>query len=576
LKLPSLRHALAAACLTGVVACLPPLTTGEPQGGTLAGSHLLGWLDPLAAGFHGAVVRAAGYDYTLARAGGMTCNACHAGESAFQPSPNARAPNCFACHDGGPDGSAFHPRGWLEVGHRYFHGEVVAAFGHDVTRARLAGLLGCSACHSAVSPTLPSSNSRAPSCFACHAGGPDGSANHPPGWLDPASRNFHGKAANTAGFEHATWGGTLACSACHGGYTPGDESPNSKAPSCYACHAGGPDGSPRHPAAWNDPAAGDFHGKVVVAAGTDFSRARAGGLTCNACHAGLAATQPSPVKTAPNCFACHAGGPSGSPDHPEGWNDLASANFHGRTVVAAGRDFRKARSGGLTCDRCHAGGDARETSPQPAAPNCYSCHAGGPGGSPGHPAGFMTMASASFHGKVVREAGFDYTKAKSGGLACSACHAGAAPGAASPVAAAPNCHACHTGGPTGKGHGPGWGDPRAAEFHGRFLGAHGGYLLARSGKMHCGGCHATAADVPSPWPLAPTCFACHQGGPSGAPGHPAGWAFPGSGSVAPHAQAARNDLAYCGRCHNTAAIGRPNPAPGVRLDCWSCHTGPGG
>ncbi len=573
MKLPfSTFHILAATSLAGLVACFPSLgtdrMTGSPRDALKASNHLQGWMDPVGAGFHGAIVRSAGYDYTLARVGNLSCNTCHAGESPFQASPNLRAPNCFACHDGGPDGSAFHPRGWLDIGSKNFHGDVVISFGQDTARARLSGALGCAACHAVNSPTEPSINSRAPSCFACHGGGPDGSANHPEGWLDPSSSRFHGAVVEKAGFDHTTWGGTLTCSACHGGYTPTEQSPNSKAPNCFACHAGGPDGSPGHKAGWGDPGSGDFHGKVVKAAGNDFTRARAGGLTCNACHAGLSATQQSPAEDAPSCFACHAGGPDGSSDHPAGWAELSGGNFHGKVVALAGYDFKKAKAGRLSCDACHAGAGAGDQSPNLAAPNCFACHSGGPSGKPGHPAGWSDLTSPAFHGSVVKAAGNDYTLARSGGLTCNTCHAGEKPSQASPVASAPSCFSCHEGGPTGKGHRAGWADPRDAAFHGKFL--------AKNGGNTCTPCHSTTADVPSPWSQAPTCTTCHQGGPSGKPGHPAGWVVPDADGVPPHAKAAKADLNVCGRCHNTVGIGKLNPAPDVRLDCWSCHTGPGG
>ena len=331
------------------------------------------WTNPA---FHGDLVIAAGYDYTKAMIGGLACSACHAGESPSEPSPNVQAPNCFACHDGGPDGSALHPPGWVDPSSPYFHGAVVIQADYD-TNAAMAGNLPCAACHATLSPDQASPNTRAPSCYLCHAGGPDGSAGHPDGWMDVTSPFFHGKAVQATGFN-ASSTGLLSCGACHAGDSPTESSTNVNAPNCFSCHAGGPNGSAGHPEGWDDPTSHDFHGLVVEAANYDYTKAKAGGLTCNTCHAGNNASQPSPNTNAPNCFSCHAGGPDGSPGHPCGWLDPTNPNFHGIVVEAAGDNCHKAKWGGLTCNTCHACDSPTQTSANPNAPNCYTCHPSGP------------------------------------------------------------------------------------------------------------------------------------------------------------------------------------------------------
>ena len=419
--------------------------------------------------FHGTLVMAAGYDYTRAIAGGLPCNACHAGDSPTQVGPNLHAPNCFACHDGGPDGSAFHPFGWLDFTDRNFHGNVVVSAGYDFNRAR-SGILPCSACHAGVNPEDASPNSRAPSCFACHDGGPDGSADHPLGWLDRRSPTFHGRAAAIGGF---TSPGQLSCASCHAAW-PGHESINTRAPSCFACHKGGPDGSPGHPMGFSNPASGSFHGIVVKKAG-DYAKAKSGTLTCDACHAGEDPTQKSPMVSAPSCFSCHRGGPDRSA-HPTGWDDLTPPHNHGAVVKAAGGDFTKAKVGDRACNACHAGSSPGEASPVASAPNCYSCHSGGPDGSPGHdsPLWAWYRTSPDFHGAVVKAAGGDYTKAKSGGLACSVCHAGISAHQLSPVPDAPSCFACHQSGPSGQFQPISLTTPGNLAFLDALLVAHGG------------------------------------------------------------------------------------------------------
>lgn len=525
-------RALLGSVLLGLVSCTGtpqgigcPECTGAPGGGsssTAAGgtnsvesSRVSGavyhggslWRDPV---FHGTLVRAAGYDYNQAFVGALACSACHAGDSPTQPSPNLRAPTCFACHDGGPDGSAFHPEGWLDVTDRNFHGNVVVAAGYDFNKAR-SGALSCSACHAGLYPDQPSPNSRAPSCFTCHSGGPDGSAGHPRGWMDMNSPTFHGRVASLGGFRSP---GQLSCAACHVPWK-GHEGINTRAPSCFACHAGGPDGSPGHPPGWSTPASGSFHGKPVKSAG-GYTKARAGGLTCDTCHAGRHANEPSPVAKAPSCHSCHAGGPDGSA-HPAGWDVLGHPAFHGAVVKAAGGPDA-AKVLGRTCTSCHAASGPSQSSPVARAPSCYSCHAGGPDGTPGHPRDGWTWnpGNPAFHGAVVKAAGGDYTRALAGGLTCSACHAGDSPGRVSPVKGASNCFSCHAGGPSGAMHPAGWTTPGNPEFHGSYVARNGGLENALVGRgMACAFCHGTRPAAASSWSDAPNCTTCHQAGTPG-------------------------------------------------------------
>lgn len=232
---------------------------------------------------------------------------------------------------------------------------------------------------------------------------------------------------------------------------------------------------------WMDSASPAFHGRVVKEAGYDFTKAKWTGVACSACHAASGSSEASARAGAPSCTSCHAGGPSGSPGHPAGWLDPTSPDFHGAVVKAAGNDYRQARAGNMVCSACHAGDGPDQASPVSSAANCYSCHAGGPDGSPGHPLGFMDPASEFFHGKVVREAGYDYTRALSGSLPCSACHAGESPGQMSPNPRAPSCFPCHAGGPTGSaGHPVGWGS------------IIGGTPVYVSRIRTCASCHAGA------------------------------------------------------------------------------------
>ena len=216
--------------------------------------HPPSWMNPASSGFHGTVVAQSGYDYSKAKFEGVTCSTCHAGKSPTQVSPLKAAPNCFSCHGGGPDGSAGHPVWWADPTHLGYHGAAVIAAGYDYTRAIPPGnALTCSDCHAGVSPAQPSVNPNAPNCFTCHGGGPDGSAGHPPGWAVPTAPVFHGAFVVEAGWDYTKAvppGSLITCSGCHGGMSPTEPGLNSRAPNCFACHIGGPDGGAGHPPGW--------------------------------------------------------------------------------------------------------------------------------------------------------------------------------------------------------------------------------------------------------------------------------------------------------------------------------------
>lgn len=152
-----------------------------------------------------------------------------------------------------------------------------------------------------------------------------------------------------------------------------------------------------HPAEWNEPASAEFHGDYVM---------ERTAVSCASCHG----TDLDGTSTAPSCSDCHAG----AGGHPFGYVSAAGDAFHGRDVEATGP---------APCMQCHGEtyrGGWSETS-------CFTCHAGGPSG---HPDGWLTPASASFHGRVVLNQGYDDCRRCHGqglgggtsGLACSECH----------------------------------------------------------------------------------------------------------------------------------------------------------
>jgi hypothetical protein len=159
-----------------------------------------------------------------------------------------------------------------------------------------------------------------------------------------------------------------------------------------------------HPSSWNDPNSTSFHGPRVRADGPGI---------CRSCHGGDLRGEAGVV----GCFACH----SGSGGHPDGWERPASASFHGHSVEAMGP------SG---CADCHGG----DYSGGWSGVACSSCHGAPPGGQPpgqsGHPLGWMTRESASFHGYEVQTEGVtDCTRCHGFGLSggtsgvgCAKCH----------------------------------------------------------------------------------------------------------------------------------------------------------
>jgi hypothetical protein len=152
-----------------------------------------------------------------------------------------------------------------------------------------------------------------------------------------------------------------------------------------------------HPPEWNDAASPDFHGTRV---------AKSGASSCTACHgAGLEG-----APEVPSCDDCHAG----AGGHPAGWSTPAHAAFHGRAVE---------REGPGPCRECHGPDYEGGWS----GVSCYDCHAGG---ASGHPDGWMTPGSASFHGVQLLIQGVQ---------SCTPCH-GAGLGGGTSGSACGECH----------------------------------------------------------------------------------------------------------------------------------------
>ncbi len=483
-----------------------PTTCFSCHQGSADGSpgHPAGWANAASSGFHGKLVKAAG-GFKNARSGSLPCGACHTTEKAMDgtvpASPHSKAPACFKCH-GSLELSRQpqHGAGWMNPAGADFHGKAVLGAG-DYTKAKI-GPITCNVCHVGESPTQAGLVAAAPNCHSCHSGGPTGSAGHTAAWIAQGDSNFHGAVVKAAGGYTKARAGTFTCNLCHAGESASGAGISSAAPNCFSCHAGGSDGSPGHPSNWLVMGGASFHGTVVAAAGKDYSKAKAGGLACKTCHAGESPSQTSPVPGAANCFACHAGGPTGSPGHPAGWVVPGDTRFHGTAVKAAGWSYAKANSGALACSICHAGESASQSSPVPGAPTCFACHQAGPRGP--HPSGWDGPRDAAFHGTFVAAHG-GFQNAKVDGKTCSVCH-NTARDAGSPMPGAPNCYQCHAGGPSGSpGHTWDWMIPDGLpQPHG---------LAANENLGYCARCHNTVAQYqPNPAPKARVdCWSCHDG-----------------------------------------------------------------
>src|SRR5512135_2432417 len=124
--------------------------------------------------------------------------------------------------------------------------------------------------------------------------------------------------------------------------------------------------------------------------------------------------------------------------HPEGWDQPASAEFHGAYLKDRRYDTKE-------CQPCHAArlnGGTSKTS-------CFTCHALYP-----HTAGWKQTSSANFHGVFLKAMGYDARE-------CQTCHGAAYTGGTSDV----SCFGCHATYP----HSAQWNTGGAAGSHGLFL-----------------------------------------------------------------------------------------------------------
>jgi predicted CxxxxCH...CXXCH cytochrome family protein len=212
--------------------------------------------------------------------------------------------------------------------------------------------------------------------------------------------------------------------------------------------------------------------------------------------------------------------------HEVGWNDQASANFHG--TVLHGGDYNYAK-----CVTCHAKSFSGGTS----GVGCFGCHQSFP-----HKAGWKDTVSTNFHGKYLRLGMGELSD-------CAKCHGAGFDGGTSGT----SCYACHASYP----HKTGWLDPAAAGSHGKYLKAKN-WLGPDPAKSDCAGCHGANLNGGS---SGKSCFTCHASYPhtvfAAASGH-AGYLF-----------SQGYPLAQCKTCHGATYAG----GAVVNISCSSsgCH-----
>ena len=273
-----------------------------------------------------------------------------------------------------------------------------------------SGFVACQICHA----DDFSGGGAGVSCFLCHT------PPHPNGW-----RSF-----NVYKHTDTDTGNAPVCAQCHlnGANSPVPQpsppAPAGTSPGCFnstLCH--GADTTPHVlGSTWTVPNP-SFHG---LTAKQDLS-------FCQTCH-GTPGTILFDGGVAPTaCSACHPAADA----HPTTWFEAPQTGFPPYTP-----SHRNAGSISTACAICHVV-DGPGTGPNPAAPSCFSasftnadnvaasCHASGPGAAP-HGVPFLNHTSVT-----------DNTFNDPFPDGCASCHAVTG---TSPVAAAPLCTTCHTGG----------------------------------------------------------------------------------------------------------------------------------
>ncbi len=470
--------------------------------------HPVDWMDTTSDDFHGRQLLTEGLD------GIDYCRSCHG--------PNLNGGNsgvsCDKCHALGFSG---HPGiySFMNVDSSDHHGRFFYNTG-------MAGTDYCKNCHG----TDLTGGFTGFSCFACHAGGPNGHPAASQFLEDITSNRFHGNDRN--------WeGGTTHCMNCHGEDLNGGVAEYS----CRECH------SSELPVHTHDPGYLDISSPLFHA--SDYTWEEETGL-CIGCHG-------SDLDGGISQFSCRDCHNTTLPvhTHDPGFIIYGDNQFHGATFdwdidcatcsICHGDDL-DGGSAQYTCRTCHSQSlpyHTHEPSFMDYSSNefhgvvfdwdadndlCKNCHGDNLDGGPApfscrschtqslpthtHDPGFMIYGNPGFHG--------DQLNWEADTPNCQGCHGSDLNGGMTGF----SCGTCHTGELPYHAHGPSAIDPFSADYHGKILWNNGWDFSA------CEKCHGT--DLDGGFVNVSCTTSCHQ---------------------------EQNGLGYCANCHGDRATGNPAP-----------------
>ncbi len=221
-----------------------------------AAIHPEGWNQAASPDFHGAYLKAKGYDT-------KECKPCHGGPLNGGTSKSS----CFRCHALYP-----HSAAWIQTASADFHGRFLKAMNYDATE--------CQTCHG----TDYTGGSSQVACFSCHTTFP-----HPATWT-----GGHGPYLKTK-----NWTDT-ECQSCHGT----DYAGGTSGVACFSCHDPYPH-SVRFPSGRHTNYLYPNGYPLVVCQtchGTDYAGGKSGVSCMQAgCHVDETGTPKSPEA----CNTCH-------------------------------------------------------------------------------------------------------------------------------------------------------------------------------------------------------------------------------------------------------------------------------
>ena len=344
--------------------------------------HEPAWSDTSAAGFHGRVLQAEGYNTS-------GCEPCHAQSLAGGTS----GVSCYSCH-----GSFPHAPGWTDGASPMFHGEYLRTKGWEVGE--------CASCHGSDF----SGGTSGASCYTCHPSFP-----HVAGWTTDTSVTFHGEYIQVNSWDmrpcrtchgETYEGGTtgVSCRTCHD-QPAGPEN-------CITCHGGANSAPPRDLADNTATTARGVgaHQRHLTGGG----RYSAAPIPCTGCHAvpgdvyatgHLGTSLPAEVGVYTPLASADPTGVAGPPAYDADSLRCGNIFCHGNfSLPRSGSDYAFAYSDSVMVGRNFA---ARWTGGSAEAA-CGTCHALPP---TGHAAADITACSAC-HTGVMNSSGNIADKSK--------------------------------------------------------------------------------------------------------------------------------------------------------------------